>query len=76
MVASHYRKMSLGIREAPGFNIFDPGAVHADGNIVLRFASNSTGMATDAPPVVDDKAKVGLPVAVSQSHVLHRKRSG
>jgi hypothetical protein len=48
--------MAPDVREAPYFDVLDPCAKVADGNSVLRFASDRAGMATDARLLVDHKA--------------------
>src|SRR5712691_8076540 len=55
VVAAIDKEKAARVRELALFNIFDPGAVDADRDIVLGFASDSAGMAADAFPLVDDE---------------------
>ena len=38
------------------FDVFDPGAIHADGDVVLFFAGNRTGMAADTAMLINEKS--------------------
>jgi len=58
MVASMDGKFSGGIGESPLFNIFHMGAVHPNGYVMLAFASDRAGMASDAHAVINDKSVI------------------
>lgn len=59
MITPHYRKQSRGLRKSPFFDVFDPGAIHTDGDIVLRFTRDRTRMTADTLAVVDDESVIG-----------------
>jgi len=48
MITAMYRKLPGGIGEDTFFNIFHMGAIYTNWNIMFAFASNGTGVATDA----------------------------
>ena len=58
MIAAMDRKFAGGIREAPFFDVFDVGSIHANGNFVFRFTCHRTGVAADTLAVVDDETEV------------------
>jgi hypothetical protein len=58
MVAAHDGEKPARVRELTLLNVLHPGAVDAEGDVVLGFASDGAGMATDAFAIVDDEAKV------------------
>ena len=76
MIATHDRKVPLRVGKLTLLDVFDPSAIHANWNFMLRFAGNRTGVATDASPVVYDKTKVGYHPAVHQSQISGRKDAG
>jgi hypothetical protein len=55
VVASLNRKDPAGIREFTFFNIFDPGSINADWDIMFLLASYSAGVTSDAFAIVDDE---------------------
>ena len=55
VVAALDEEVPPGIGELSFFDIFHPCPEDANGNVVFRFASDSTGVTADAPPLVDDK---------------------
>ena len=56
MVATQNRKKPARIREGPLLNVFNPGPVNPNWNVVFRFAGYRTRMATYAFAVVNDEA--------------------
>lgn len=58
VIATHHRKKPPRIGESSFFNIFDPRAVDPDGDFMLGFTRNSTGMTADTLSVIDDEAKI------------------
>jgi hypothetical protein len=60
MVAAHHAEMAAGVGKFPLLDVLDPGAEHADWDVVLFFASDGAGMATDAPVVVNYEAVAQL----------------
>ena len=57
MITSLYRKDAACIWEFPFLDIFHPRAIYSDRKIMLLLASDSTGVTSDAFPVVDDEPK-------------------
>lgn len=53
MVASHDGEETLGVWPPALLDIFDPGAVNAEGNIVLRLTGNRASVAADTDVLVD-----------------------
>jgi hypothetical protein len=64
MVAACDLKYAAGVGENAFLDVFDPGAVHAYGDLVFGFARHCTGVASDALAVIDYKA-VFHPLEVS-----------
>ncbi|HNU06961.1 MAG TPA: hypothetical protein PKO33_04280, partial [Pyrinomonadaceae bacterium] len=58
VIAPHDGKKPPRVGKLAFFDVFDPGAVDADGDLVLGFAGNGAGVAADALSVVDYEAKV------------------
>jgi hypothetical protein len=56
MIAAQNSEMATRIGIAPLFDVFDPRAVHANGDVVLFFAGDSAGMAADAAVLIDDES--------------------
>ena len=52
---SKYGKMTAGLRKCALLDVFDPGAVHPDGNIVLFLACDCAGVTANASVLVYDK---------------------
>lgn len=55
VVAAGHLKLATDGRKLATFDVFDPGSIDADGHQMLRLASNRTGVAAYADPVVDYK---------------------
>ena len=58
MIAAHDGKYSARVGKLPLFYILDPGPIDPDGDIMLGFAGNRAGVATDAVAIVDDESKI------------------
>jgi hypothetical protein len=58
MVAAGDLKVTPGVREAALLDILHPGAIDAQGDVVLSLAGDRAGVATDTLAVVDDEAVV------------------
>jgi len=56
VVAPEYREEPPSVRVFALLDVLDPGAKRAKRNLVLGFAGDGTGVASDAFPMVDDKA--------------------
>jgi hypothetical protein len=55
VVAAIDEKIAARVGELAFFDVFHPGAIHADRDIVFGFARDSAGMAADALALVDHK---------------------
>ena len=55
LVAPQNGKVAAGIGKGPFLDIFYPGAEGAKRNLVFRFAGNGTGMASDAPGLINNE---------------------
>lgn len=58
MIATHHRKQTLGVRELAPLNVFHPGPIHADRDVVLRLASDRTSMASNTAPIINNEAEI------------------
>ena len=58
MITTHDRKYPARIRKLPLFYILDPGPIDPDGDIMLGFAGNRTGVAADAVAIVNYESKI------------------
>jgi hypothetical protein len=56
VIAAGDLKVTGGIWVLPGFRVFDPGAMHANGNIVFALTGRGASMTTYAFAVVDYKS--------------------
>ena len=56
MIAARHLKHAPRARELSLFHVLDPGAIHAQGHVILGLARHGTGMAANAFPVIDDEA--------------------
>ena len=56
MVAARHLKHAPCARKLSLFHVLDPGAIHAQGHVILGLASHRAGMAADAFPVIDYKS--------------------
>jgi hypothetical protein len=56
VIAAQHRKVATHRGKRAALDVFHPRAEVADGHIVLGFARNSTGVATDAAIVINEKA--------------------
>ena len=61
-------EVAADVRVLADFGVFDPGAVHAERNLVFAFAGRRAGVAADARPVVDDETEIGHGVTHSKRH--------
>jgi hypothetical protein len=57
MVAAQDGEIALCMREFPLFDVFDPGAVNPEGDLVLFFAGHAAGMAADTFAMVDQETE-------------------
>ena len=55
MIASIDKKITARVGELAFFDVFDPGAIDANGDVVFGFAGHGAGMAADTLALVDDK---------------------
>jgi hypothetical protein len=58
VVAPHYGKESARVWEFTFFDVFDPSAVHADGNFVFGLARDCASVASDAFAIIDYEAVI------------------
>jgi hypothetical protein len=56
MIAAQHRKVASGIGITALFNVFNPCAIHADGDIMLFLAGDGAGMTADAAVLVDEES--------------------
>jgi hypothetical protein len=56
VVAAQHRKMAPGIRVHALFDVFDPGPIHPQRDVVFFFASHRAGMTADAAMLIDEKS--------------------
>ena len=56
MVTAVYQKIATRIGKFTFFNVFDPGAIDANGHVMFRFTGNSTGMAAYTLALVNNKS--------------------
>jgi len=56
VITSCYLEHAASIRVNSFFNIFHPGTVHGEGNVILRLAGHGAGVTANALAVVDDKS--------------------
>jgi hypothetical protein len=56
VIAAHHREQAAIVGKSALLDVFDPRAVNADGNLMLAFASDGAGMATNALAVIDHEA--------------------
>ena len=59
MIAAIDEKITTRVGKLAPFDVFDPRAVHADGNIVFGLTRNRTGMAANTLTLVNDKCILG-----------------
>jgi hypothetical protein len=55
VVTAKNRKMSSGIRKFSFLDIFYPGSIDSEGDLILFLAGNRTSMTTDAFTMVDEE---------------------
>ena len=58
MVAAVDGKQATGVRIGALLDVFDPGAIYAQRDVVLSFTCYRAGMTADAFAVVDDEAVI------------------
>jgi hypothetical protein len=56
VITARHLKHAPRARELSLFHVLDPGAIYAQGHVILGLARNGAGMAADAFPVIDDEA--------------------
>ena len=56
MIAARDLKNTPRIGKQSLLDVFHPGPIHADSNVILGFARNGAGVASDALAVIDDEA--------------------
>jgi hypothetical protein len=56
MIAAQHREVAARVGVAPLLDVLHPGAIHADGDVMLFFASHGASVAADAAVLVDEKA--------------------
>ena len=55
MIAAQHREVTPRVGITALFNIFDPGAIYAERNVVFFLAGNRARMTADATVLVDDE---------------------
>jgi hypothetical protein len=75
MIAAHDAEEPSRIRKFAFFDIFDPGSIDPDRDLMFGLARDRAGVATDAFSVVDDETKVHskLPWIVKIGLIANRK---
>lgn len=58
MVAAHHGKVTLRVWEFALLNVLHPRPIHPYRNTVFGFAGDGTGVAADAPTVIDNESKI------------------
>ena len=58
MITAHDGKYPARIGKLPLFYILDPGPIDPDGNIMLCFTGNGTGVATDTVAIIYYESKI------------------
>jgi hypothetical protein len=66
VAASHLKYTPRVWKDAP-LDVFHPGSVDADGNLIFSFASDRAGVASDALAIIDYKT-VFHPLEVSTAN--------
>jgi hypothetical protein len=56
MIAAQYREVAAGIGITAFFNVLYPRAIYADGDVVLFFTSDGTGVTADAAVLIDQES--------------------
>ena len=59
MIAAIDEKIATRVGEFSAFNVFDPGAVNANGHIMLGLTRDGAGMAANTLALVNDKCIFG-----------------
>ena len=72
MIAAHDGKHPARVGELPLFYILDPGPIDPDGDIMLGFAGNRTGVAADAVAIVDYESKIQVSFPISVLNYLNQ----
>ena len=70
VVAPHDREGPLGVGPGPRLDVLDPGAVHAQGYVMLGLARHRTGVAADARRLVDDEAELQWTPSIPDRRLL------
>ena len=55
MIAAGHLEHPAGVGKSALLNIFDPGAVHGERDVVFRLARDCAGVTPDALAIVDDE---------------------
>ena len=55
VIAAHDRETALRERERTLLDVFHPGSIDPDRDVVLGLAGDRAGMTTDALPIIDDE---------------------
>ena len=55
LVAAHHGELAGDVREGPGLDVLHPGAVDAQGHVVLALAGHGAGVAADAASAVEQE---------------------
>src|SRR5206468_2885533 len=71
VVAAHHGEQPAAVGEGAFLDVLDPGAIDADGDLVLALARHRAGVAADALAVVDHEPEGGHGVPKKQSHGLN-----
>ena len=58
MITAHNGKHPARVGKLPLFYILDPGPIDPDGDIMLGFAGNRTGVAADTVAIVNYESKI------------------
>ena len=68
LIAARHLEMAARVGELTLFDVLDPGAENAEGNLIFFFARNTAGMATDALAIVDNLCVFHLLLSVDVCH--------
>ena len=69
LVASHHRELAGDVGERTGLDVFHPGAVHPEGDVVLAFAGDGAGVTADATVAVEEETQSCHPHSVGRHQV-------
>jgi hypothetical protein len=58
VIAARHLKMTTGVREGTGFNVFHPRAIDPKRNFIFRLAGSAACVAPDTLPLIDEEAVI------------------